>query len=148
MTGLNLKAFERLLPAFTQAYEQSRANAKVERKRAVGGGRKAKLRTSRDKLFYILLQRPKDSERQKENYSGKKKRHTRKQITVSTQKKRILLLTEAKGGRIHDKRQLVQTSLVDCILTEVAIKGDLGFQGLQNEYENVHWPHKKTRRGE
>ncbi len=30
MTGLNLKAFESLLSAFSQAYKQSRANAKME----------------------------------------------------------------------------------------------------------------------
>lgn len=55
MTGLNRKAFELLLPSFAEAYEQSRVNPEVERKRAVGGGRKATLRTSREKLFYILL---------------------------------------------------------------------------------------------
>ncbi len=55
MTGLNLKAFESLLPSFAEAYEQSRVNRKVERKRAVGGGRKATLRTPREKRFYILL---------------------------------------------------------------------------------------------
>jgi hypothetical protein len=55
MTGLNLKAFESLLPSFAQAYEQSRVKSDIERKRAVGGGRKATLRTPREKLFYILL---------------------------------------------------------------------------------------------
>ena len=28
---------------------------------------------------------------------------------------------------------------------EVAIEGDLGFQGLQNEYKNVRLPHKKPK---
>ncbi|UBF29518.1 transposase family protein [Kovacikia minuta CCNUW1] len=55
MTGLNRKAFENLLPSFNEAYQQSRSNPEVVRKRAPGGGRKATLRTSRDKLFYILL---------------------------------------------------------------------------------------------
>jgi hypothetical protein len=32
------------------------------------------------------VQRPKDSDKQKEHYSGKKKRHTRKHITGSTRK--------------------------------------------------------------
>ncbi len=41
ITGLNLKAFDSLLPSFAEAYEQSRVNRKVERKRAIGGGRKA-----------------------------------------------------------------------------------------------------------
>lgn len=218
MTGLNRKAFEALLPSFAQAYEQSRLNPNVERKRAVGGGRKATLQTSREKLFYILLyckcyptfdlmgalfsfdrscawdwvhgllpileqtlghqqalperklhsmeeflehfpevkvvildgterpvQRPKDSEKQKEYYSGKKKRHTRKHITGSTRKKRVILLTQARGGRVHDKRQLDEAGLVEHIPDEVAIEGDLGFQGLQNEFDNVHLPHKKPK---
>lgn len=218
MTGLNRKAFENLLPDFSEAYQQSRSKAKVERKRAPGGGRKATLRTSRDKLFYILLyckcyptfdlmsvlfdfdrscawdwvhgllpvleqalghkqvlperkvrsmeeflerfpevkevifdgterpvQRPKDPDKQKEYYSGKKKRHTRKHITGSTRKKRVILLTKARGGKIHDKRQLDEEDLVGNIPDEVAIEGDLGFQGLQNEFDNVHLPHKKPK---
>lgn len=55
MTGLNRKAFEALLPSFTQAYEQRQTKPEAERQRAPGGGRKATLRTPRDKLFYILL---------------------------------------------------------------------------------------------
>lgn len=186
MTGLNRKAFESLLPAFTEAYEQSRVNPELKRKRAVGGGRKATLHTSGEKLFYILLyckcyptfdllsvlfgfdrscawdwvhgllpvleqtlgskqalperklrsieeflerfpdvkevildgterpvQRPKDSQQQQEHYSGKKKRHTRKHITGSTRKKRVILLTKARGGRIDDKRQLEESGLVE-----------------------------------
>lgn len=218
MTGLNRKAFEALLPSFAQAYDQSRLKPDVQRQRAVGGGRKATLRTSREKLFYILVyckcyptfdllsilfgfdrscawdwvhgllpvleqtlgnkqalperklrsleeflerfpeveevildgterpvQRPKDNEQQQEQYSGKKKRHTRKHITGSTRKKRVILLTQARGGRIHDKRQLDEAGLVEYIPDEVAIEGDLGFQGLQNEFDNVHLPHKKPK---
>jgi hypothetical protein len=218
MTGLNRKAFESLLPSFTQAYEESRLRPEMKRKRAVGGGRKATLRTSREKLFYILLyckcyptfdllsvlfnfdrscawewvhgllpvleqalgykqalperkfrsveeflerfpdvkevildgterpvQRPKDPEKQKEHYSGKKKRHTRKHITGTTRKKRVIILSKARAGRVHDKRQLDEEDWVSNIPTEVAVEGDLGFQGLQNEFENIRLPHKKPR---
>ena len=218
MTGLNRNAFEKLLPSFSEAYQQHQIQAKDNRQRALGGGRKATLRTSRDKLFYILLyckcyptfdlmsvlfgfdrscawdwvhglmpileqtlghkqalperklrsmaeflerfpdvkavildgterpvQRPKDSETQKENYSGKKKRHTRKHITGSTRTKRVILLTKARGGKVHDKRQLDEEALVEYIPDEVAVEGDLGFQGLQNEFDNIHLPYKKPR---
>lgn len=91
------------------------------------------------------VQRPKDSERQKEHYSGKKKRHTRKHITVSTRKKRVIILTKARPGTVHDKRQLAEAEVVELIPDEVAIEGDLGFQGLQNEFVNVHLPHKKPK---
>jgi predicted esterase YcpF (UPF0227 family) len=91
------------------------------------------------------MQRPKDSAQQQEYYSGKKKRHTRKPITGSTRKKRVILLTQARGGRMHDKRQLDKAGLVEHIPDEVAIEGDLGFQGLQKEFNNVHLPHKKSK---
>lgn len=91
------------------------------------------------------VQRPKDSERQKEHYSGKKKRHTRKSITGSTEGKRIIILTKARPGKIHDKRQLDEESIVEHIPDDVDVAGDLGFQGLQKEFVNVHLPHKKPR---
>lgn len=91
------------------------------------------------------VQRPQDSEKQKEHYSGKKRRHTRKHITGTTRKKRVILLTPARPGKVHDKRQLDEENLVDYIPDEVRIEGDLGFQGLDNEFENIHLPHKKPR---
>ncbi|GGA50075.1 transposase family protein [Okeania sp. KiyG1] len=53
LTGLNHKAFESLLKSFNQIYEQ--ALHSKPRQRSVGGGRKARLRTTQDKLFYILF---------------------------------------------------------------------------------------------
>lgn len=91
------------------------------------------------------VQRPKDSQRQKEQYSGKKKRHTGKHMTVSTRKKRVSILTKARPGTVHDKRQLEEDEIVEHIPDEVAIEGDLGFQGLQNEFVNVHLPPKKPK---
>ena len=91
------------------------------------------------------VQRPKDSEKQREHDSGKKKRHTRKHIMGSTRKKRVILLTKARAGKVHDKRQLDEADLVGYIPDEVAVEGDLGFQGLQNEFDNIHLPHKKPR---
>ncbi len=91
------------------------------------------------------VQRPKDSQKQKDCYSGKKKRHTRKHITGSTRKKRIILLTKARDGKIHDKKQLAEAAVVEHIPAAVSIEGDLGFQGLQNEYVNIRLPHKKPK---
>ena len=91
------------------------------------------------------MQRPKDSQRQKEHYSGKKKRHTRKHITLTTRNKRVIILTKATPGTTHDKRQLAEAKIVEAIPDEVSIEGDLGFQGLQNEFVNVQVPHKKPK---
>jgi hypothetical protein len=52
-TGLNRQAFEALLPSFEEAYQQMLM--KKRRWRTLGGGRKATLRSSADKLFFILL---------------------------------------------------------------------------------------------
>lgn len=218
LTGLNRKAFDELCEVFAAVYEEIVQSDPKPRKRARGGGRKARLRSMESKLFFILfyfkcyptfdvlsflfdlergrsnrwvhrlqgiletalgkkmvlperklesieqflkrfpevrevildgterpVQRPKDSEKQKDHYSGKKKRHTRKHITGSSRKKRVIILTKAQPGKIHDKRQLDEAGLVENIPDEVSVEGDLGFQGLQNEFVNIHIPHKKPR---
>lgn len=53
LTGLNRKAFEALLVALSPLYEQSRQTQ--PRQRAVGGGRKARLLSTQEKLFFILF---------------------------------------------------------------------------------------------
>jgi DDE superfamily endonuclease/Helix-turn-helix of DDE superfamily endonuclease len=218
LTGLNRKAFDELCKVFAAVYQETLQSDPKPRKRARGGGRKARLRSMEEKLFFILfyfkcyptfdvlsflfdldrgranrwvhrlqailetalgkkmvlperklesmeqflerfpevrevildgterpVQRPKDATQQKEHYSGKKKRHTRKHITGSTRKKRVILLTKAQPGKVHDKRQLDEAALVENIPDEVRVEGDLGFQGLQNEFVNIHLPHKKPR---
>src|SRR3989344_1634154 len=50
------------------------------------------------------IQRPVNQKRQKKLYSGKKKLHTRKNVIISDEKKRILVLTKTKSGRRHDRR--------------------------------------------
>jgi hypothetical protein len=52
-TGLNQQAFESLLPSFAEAYQET--IDKKRRWRTAGGGRKARLKTNADKLFFILL---------------------------------------------------------------------------------------------
>ena len=218
LTGLNRKAFDLLCEVFSTVYQEQLERTPQPRKRARGGGRKARLESIESKLFFILfyfkcyptfdvlgflfdlergrsnrwmhrlqgvletalgkkmmlperriesieqflerfpevkevifdgterpVQRPKDAKQQKEHYSGKKRRHTRKHITGSTRKKRVIVLTHARAGTVHDKRQLDEAALVEHIPDEVALLGDLGFQGLQNEFVNVHLPHKKPR---
>ena len=53
LTGLNRKAFDALLPIFNQIYQQTCFSQ--PRQRAIGGGRKARLRHIQDKLFFILF---------------------------------------------------------------------------------------------
>jgi DDE superfamily endonuclease/Helix-turn-helix of DDE superfamily endonuclease len=211
LTGLNRKAFDELCVVFGTVYEESHQADSAPRKRARGGGRKARLQSIQAKVFFILfyfkcyptfdvlsiifdldrgrshrwvhrlqgiletalgrkmvlpkrkierfeifltrfpevktvifdgteraVQRPQDHDKQKE-------RQTRKHITGTTPDKRVILLTPAKPGKIHDIRQLREETLIDNIPDEVAIQGDLGFQGLHNEFVTIHLPHKKPR---
>jgi len=91
------------------------------------------------------IQRPKDKDKQKSHYSGKKKRHTRKHLVMTDQDKRVLVLSKAREGKVHDKRQLDEEKLVDFVPDEVPIHVDLGFQGLQKEFVNIRIPDKKPR---
>jgi membrane-bound lytic murein transglycosylase B len=81
----------------------------------------------------------------KKSITQEKKRHMRKHTTGSTRKKRIILLSKARAGKVHDKKQLDEEDWVSNIPDAVAIEGDLGYQGLQNEFVNVHLPHKKPK---
>ncbi|OWY63706.1 IS5/IS1182 family transposase [cyanobacterium TDX16] len=218
LTGLNRKAFDQLCEVFEASYQEELERETKPRKRATGGGRKARLSSIESKLFFILfyfkcyptfdvlgflfdlergqsnrwvhrlqgrletamgkkmvlperkiesleqflvrfpnvkeliidgterpVQRPQDAHKQKDCYSGKKKRHTRKHISGSTPNKRVILLTQARGGKVHDKRQLDEAEVVENIPNEVSIAGDLGFEGLHNEYVNIRLPHQKPK---
>ena len=80
---------------------------------------------------------------QTKEYSGKKKRHTRKNIIVTDSKKKILVFTPTKHGKIHDKRLLDKSVLH--LPEEVAKIVDTGFQGLQKQYANVFIPKKRSK---
>lgn len=218
LTGLNRKAFEALMPEFSEAYEQTLQT--YPRQRALGGGRKARLQTTQAKLFFILfyfkcyptfdltgvifemhrsqahewmhrlqpvleaalgkilmlperkldsvtanlerfpevkrvmidgterpIQRPQDPKQQTLNYSGKKKQHTRKHLAAVDETKRVIVLSKAREDKLHDKRFHDQDDIAGNVPDEIPIEVDLGFQGLQNQYENIHLPHKKPRGG-
>ncbi|MBD2731972.1 transposase [Nostoc sp. FACHB-892] len=219
LTGLNRKAFDALLLTFSTVYLDIQQNK--PRQRALGGGRKARLLTNQDKLFFILfyfkcyptfdvagllfdmhrsqahewmhrlqpileaalgqkmalperhldsieaflsrfpgvqrvmidgterpITRPQDREKQKQNYSGKKKRHTRKHLAAVDQTKRILVLSKAREGRLHDKRFHDEDDIAGSVPDEIPIEVDSGFQGIQKQYDNVLLPHKKPKGGE
>ena len=94
------------------------------------------------------IQRSKDPEKQKPDYSGKKKRHTRTHLGAVAANKKILILSKANHGKDHDKGILNREKWGEYIPDEVKIQGDLGFQGLPKERANVEIPHKKPKGGE
>ena len=54
-TGMNRKAFESLLEKFEQVYCGEADKREKPRSRKRGGGRKARLQSIKEKLFYILF---------------------------------------------------------------------------------------------
>ena len=93
------------------------------------------------------IQRPKDKDRQKANYSGKKKRHTRKNLVMSTRKKRINFLSKTVEGKAHDFSILKGLAPPKYIPPEVKKHLDLGFKGYQKLYPDhaVSMPVRKPR---
>ena len=94
------------------------------------------------------IKRPTDSEKQKLNYSGKKKRHARKHLAAVNQNKQVLVLSQDRVGKLHDKKFLDEEKLIGNIPAEIPIEVDTGFQGIQHQYENIRIPHKKPKGGE
>lgn len=84
------------------------------------------------------IQRPKKAKQNKRYYSGKKKAHTRKNIVVADENKRILLVSPTKPGRRHDKRLSDRISFVEHIPESVGVWADSGFQGIEKCHSNAH----------
>lgn len=79
--------------------------------------------------------KPKNSEKRKSDYSGKKKRHTRKQLITGTPSGIIVDLSPSVGGRTHDFQAFKDDHAARGILKEfapyrVSMYGDSGFQGM------------------
>ncbi len=94
------------------------------------------------------IQRPQDPEQQKLNYSGKKRRHTRKHLGAVDQGKRVLVLSKALEGKLHDKKFHDEEDIAGSVPDEIPIELDLGFVGMQKQYDNIRIPHKKPKGGE
>jgi len=92
------------------------------------------------------VQRPKNKQKQKERYSGKKRKHTQKNIVAASRKKEILLLGPTHGGKEHDYPMLKKSKLPENIPKNVKVYLDLGFKGIQKDYSlKVLMPFRKPR---
>ena len=78
------------------------------------------------------IQRPKNNKNQKKAYSGKKKRHTRKNIYLVNKGKKILYLSPTKSGKIHDFKQFKKMGIIDAIPEDTDILADKGFIGIND----------------
>lgn len=91
--------------------------------------------------------RSQNNEQQKADYSGKKKRHTKKNLIVSNKEKQVLILSPTVGGSNHDYREFKESNLGNNLPPKVEAIVDLGFQGIEKDYPDlkVSIPDKKPK---
>ena len=93
------------------------------------------------------VQRSKNKEKQKENYSGKKKRHTRKNIVITDKRKRVGFLGRTVPGKENDFTVLKKQVSPDNMPKSVKKHVDLGFKGIDKQFpgHKISMPKKKPR---
>ena len=91
--------------------------------------------------------RSKKDKTQKKHYSGKKKRHVRKNVIITDTRKRILVLTPSKHGKVHDKKLADKALTVVRLPEKVSLLADTGFVGIDKQHVNTLIPRKKPRGG-
>ncbi|UZQ31280.1 MAG: IS5 family transposase [Spiroplasma phoeniceum] len=86
------------------------------------------------------IQRPK--KRQKQSYSGKKKKHTIKKQVIIEQETKKIIATSFSLGKKHDYALFKESKIA--ILKNTKLIVDSGYQGIQKIHNNVIMPTKKT----
>jgi DDE superfamily endonuclease len=93
------------------------------------------------------IQRPKDKQRQREYYSGKKKRHTVKNVTIGDRRTRkIKALSRTRPGKTSDKRTADEADYH--FPARSKLWKATGFQGYEPPKVRTYQPKKKPRKGE
>jgi len=91
------------------------------------------------------VRRPKNPVKQKDCYSGKKKRHTKKNfLIVHPKTSQILYLSRTRGSRMHDKK-CADKENISCHDPTVKCISDLGLQGLKIGVMQMITPKKNTK---
>lgn len=92
----------------------------------------------KDDLIYLMIdgterpiQRPKKFGKRKENYSGKKKRHTFVHQIITDNNKRIIAVGSAQKGSKHDKKIYDESRVIKP--PDAMVLGDLGYLGTKFE---------------
>lgn len=90
------------------------------------------------------IRRPKSQDRQKENYSGKKRRHTLKNNVITEKRtKKVKALSATCAGKKHDKTLADEQELT--FPKGSHLWKDCGFQGYEPEGVITHQPLKKPK---
>ena len=88
------------------------------------------------------IPRPIDYELQRENYSGKKKKHTVKNAVITTACCTILFVSQTFSGNVHDKSIADESYTIPAGYT---LMQDTGYQGYRPEGVTIIQPQKKPR---
>lgn len=93
------------------------------------------------------IQRPKNYQKQKDCYSGKKKFHTKKNLIIGDEKKRIAYLGKTVNGKEHDYSIFKREFDPKTIPKKIALWMDKGFIGIKKDYPgaDVVMPKKKPK---
>jgi len=80
------------------------------------------------------VRRPMNKDSQKEFYSGKKKRHTHKNLILTDKDKAVLFLSETVSGKTHDMKIAKDTDFMKSVPKEILCLLDTGFEGIDKIY--------------
>ncbi len=90
------------------------------------------------------IQRPKDQEKQRTYYSGKKKSHTVKNnVVVGLESRRVQYLSQTYEGKKHDKKICEEEH--PTFPPDISLYKDSGFQGYEPPGVQTYQPKKKPR---
>ena len=89
------------------------------------------------------IRRPKDKERKKEDYSGKRKAHRKKNLLLCSDNRRVVYLGPTRPGSVHDKKLADESGLV--FPPDALMLKDTGFQGYEPPGCASLQPKKKPR---
>ena len=90
------------------------------------------------------IQRPGTDTKQREHYSGKKKRHTVKTEYIITREGRIASASTSHPGSHHD---LAIRRDGPNLPKKARLYGDSAYQGYDKEHRNLEFPYKKPKNG-
>jgi len=91
------------------------------------------------------IERPK--KKQREWYSGKKKRHTIKTQLIINRETGEIICTAHAEGKTHDFK-LYEESIGSAVSEDIKVQGDSGYQGILKLHKNSETPKKKPKCGE
>ena len=94
------------------------------------------------------IRRPKNKDEHRDNYSGKKKRHTSKILVVSDEYKSIKVVSPVYVGSSHDFSMFKDERLIEALPSKIPVYLDTGFEGIKalRDDINVRKPKKKRRK--